>query len=175
MQNFSQKPIAATKATLCIAWASLCFSAVTAASAQAQEPPERLPSFKAMTMAGARWNPQIIKGNVVVVFYWSTTCSVCRDILPELRNNQAGWRNRPFTLVTVNVDRRIEDWQAYERILGTTRANAAGSISLRLDSGQPVPAKLPLTLLVDTQGKVVARYEGRLAPEVWDGVADLMP
>jgi hypothetical protein len=28
---------------------------------------------------------------------------------------------------------------------------------------------------VDAKGKVVARYEGRLAPEVWDGVADLMP
>jgi glutathione peroxidase-family protein len=32
-----------------------------------------------------------------------------------------------------------------------------------------------LTLLVNAQGKVVARFEGRLAPEAWDGVADLLP
>jgi hypothetical protein len=30
-------------------------------------------------------------------------------------------------------------------------------------------------LLVDAKGTVVARYEGRLAPEVWDGVAELLP
>jgi hypothetical protein len=44
-----------------------------------------------------------------------------------------------------------------------------------VDEGRLVPPKLPLTLLVNAQGKVVARFEGRLAPEAWDGVADLLP
>ena len=34
---------------------------------------------------------------------------------------------------------------------------------------------LPLTLLIDSKGRVLQRFEGRLAPEVWDGVADLLP
>lgn len=160
------------KKTLRMGFAALCFSAF---AAQAQAPLSTLAPLKAMTLAGARFDPQQLNGKVAVVFYWSTACSVCRDSLPELRNNQMGWRNKPFALVTVNVDRSSEDWQSYERILASTRQFSPGSMSVRQDSGQSVPSKLPLTLLVDAQGKVVARYEGRLAPEVWDGVADLMP
>jgi hypothetical protein len=128
-----------------------------------------------MTLAGAKFDQKQIEGKVTVLFYWSASCSVCRDSLPELRANQAGWSTKPFALVTVNVDRSSEDWQSYERILSSTRTATPGAMSVRQDSGQPTPSKLPLTLLVDAKGKVVARYEGRLAPEVWDGVADRMP
>jgi hypothetical protein len=48
-------------------------------------------------------------------------------------------------------------------------------LSVRLDDAAPAAQRLPLTLLVDAKGKVIARYEGRLAPEVWDGVAELLP
>jgi hypothetical protein len=37
-----------------------------------------------------------------------------------------------------------------------------------------LPGKLPVTLLLDAKGKVVSRYEGRMAPEAWDGVAELL-
>ena len=116
-----------------------------------------------------------LRGKVAIVFYWSTTCAVCRDSLPELRVNLNGWRDKPFALVTVNVDKNAEDWLAYERIQGKTLMPSKGLISVRLDNGQAPPAKLPLTLLVDAKGKVIARYEGRLAPEAWDGVAEVMP
>jgi hypothetical protein len=100
---------------------------------------------------------------------------VCRDSLPELRANLAGWRDKPFALVTVNVDAKASDWLAYESILSKTKMPPKALYPLRLDEGKPIPPKLPLTLLVNAQGKVVARYEGRLAPEAWDGVADLLP
>ena len=158
--------------SLGIALASLGFTTLTA---QAQAPLSQLPTLKATTLVGAKFDQQQLKGKVAILFYWSSACSVCRDSLPELRANQAGWRDKPFTLVTVNLDRSSEDWQSYERILSSTRTPSSGAISVRQDMGQPVPSKLPLTLLVDANGKVVARYEGRLAPEVWDGVADLLP
>ena len=117
-----------------------------------------------------------IRGKVAIVFYWSTSCAVCRDSLPELRTNTNGWRDKPFALVTVNVDKNASDWLAYERIQGQTQAQQPkGLIAVRQDENKAVPIKLPLTLLVDAKGKIVARYEGRLAPEAWDGVADLMP
>lgn len=131
--------------------------------------------LKAQTRTGESFPLERLKGKISVVFYWSTGCTVCRDSLPELRANMSGWRGKPIVLLTVNVDRKIEDWLSYERILSQTHPSNDGIASLRQMEGQPIPPKLPLTLLVDTQGKVVARFEGRLAPEVWDGVADLMP
>jgi cytochrome oxidase Cu insertion factor (SCO1/SenC/PrrC family) len=132
--------------------------------------------LQAVGADGAKFSTDRIRGKVAIVFYWSTSCAVCRDSLPELRANLNGWRDKPFALVTVNVDKNAEDWQAYEKIQGKTQQMPSkGLIALRQDAGKAAPMKLPLTLLVDAKGKVVARYEGRMAPEVWDGVADLMP
>lgn len=144
------------------------------AGAQAQAPGTAL-DVSAYAMNGERFSLKQIEGKVAIVFFWSTSCAVCRDSLPELRANLAGWRSKPFALVTVNVDRTPNDWLSYERILAQTQAPLKGLISVRQDEGRALPAKLPMTLLVDAKGKVVGRYDGRVAPEAWDGVADLLP
>lgn len=142
-------------------------------SAQAQQAPTPL-QIQATNPQGERFRAQELKGKVAVVFYWSTTCAVCRDSLPEMRANLAGWKSKPFALVTVNVDRRKDDWLAYENLVNVTQMPGKSLISLRQDDAVPAPVKLPLTLLVDAKGNVMARYAGRVAPEVWDAVADLM-
>jgi len=149
-------------------------SAIAQPAALPLTPPPAL-DLQAHGTSGERFQPNQIRDRVAIVFFWSTACAVCRDSLPELRANLAGWRNKPFALVTVNVDRTSSDWLAYERILGQTQTPPKGLFAVRQDETRPQPPKLPLTLLVNTQGKVVARFEGRLAPEAWDGVADLMP
>lgn len=151
--------------------AMLCLVGMAHAQPTAAEPL----SLQAHTLGGERFAPDTLRGKVAIVFFWSTACAVCRDSLPELRANLAGWRDKPFALVTVNVDAKASDWLAYESILSKTKMPPKTLYPLRQDEGRSVPPKLPLTLLVNAQGKVIARYEGRLAPEAWDGVADLMP
>jgi hypothetical protein len=72
------------------------------------------------------------------------------------------------------VDRQAQDWLSYERVLGKFQTAPKGFFSVRQDETVPVPVKLPLTLLVDAKGKVLQRIEGRVAPEVWDSVAELL-
>jgi cytochrome oxidase Cu insertion factor (SCO1/SenC/PrrC family) len=124
---------------------------------------------------GKRVTAAAVRGKVAVVFFWSTNCAVCRDSLPELRANAAGWQDKPFTLLAVNLDTRKEDWLHYEKLVYQTVMPNANWLSVRLNDVAPATQRLPLTLLVDAKGKVIARYEGRLAPEVWDGVAELLP
>ncbi len=124
---------------------------------------------------GQRFNSRALDGTVTVAFFWNSNCAVCRDSLPELRANLAGWKTKPFSLLLVNVDRKADDWLAYEKLVGQTQMNAKGMVSVRLDGELPSGTRLPLTLLIDNQGQVLKRFEGRLAPEVWDGVADLLP
>ncbi|MFM2049852.1 MAG: hypothetical protein RL682_343 [Pseudomonadota bacterium] len=115
------------------------------------------------------------QGKVAVVFIWTTSCAVCRDSLPELRSNLRGWANKPFVLVSTNIDRKTEDWLAYEAAMGLTQNMGNNWVSVHQRADMPPTARLPVTLLVNPQGKVIARYEGRLAPEVWDSVAELLP
>ncbi len=121
------------------------------------------------------------KGRVVMVFYWSTACAVCRDKLPELRANLAGWQGKPFDLVLVSLDRQEADWRAYEQLAAATRAQAvaprslwAGAAGYRDGLGAK-PPRLPLTLVIGPDGRVAQRVEGRMAPEAWDAVAELLP
>ena len=167
MQHFSSH--------LASAWltAVALFVALAAPASVAQSP--------SPTLAVGTQSPQAVSGKVTLVFYWATTCPVCRDSLPELRANQQGWSKKPFALVSVNVDKNRSDWVSYESIMKATQAAKAsppaaaapGWISQFQDTA-PV-GKLPITLLVNTSGKIIARYEGRLAPEVWDVVAELLP
>lgn len=130
--------------------------------------------LQASKLSGEAFAPSELKGRVAVVFYWSTACAVCRDTLAELRNNLEGWRKKPVSVVQVNVDKQAEDWRSYEQIRNVMHKPPPGLLSLRLDAG-PSPARLPLTLVVDAQNRVVRRYEGRVAPEAWNDVADLLP
>lgn len=161
-------------------FALLIAGSATAAHAETKAISSALSTLSAqdiqgVTSKGESFSREQLKGKVAVVFYWSTDCTVCMNSLPELRANAGGWSNKPFVLVTVNVDRSMDDWVAYERILASMQKSPAGVVSLRQADIRAQPAKLPLTLLFDAQGKLVSSYAGRLALDVWDGVADLIP
>ncbi|MBB5205784.1 thiol-disulfide isomerase/thioredoxin [Inhella inkyongensis] len=123
------------------------------------------------------------RGRVVMVVYWASTCAPCRTVLPELRANLRGWKDQPFDLVSVSLDARETDWREYERLAAITQPDAAmRGISLwrgardTQDALQPgSPRKLPLTLVLDAQGREVQRYEGRVPAKAWDAVAELLP
>jgi peroxiredoxin len=118
------------------------------------------------------------RGRVVMLFYWNTSCVVCLEKMPELRANAAGWRARPFVLVLVNTDRRRADVEAYVQAIEPDAVKVpllwAGEVGYR-DTVASRKERLPLTVVLDTQGQVAHRIEGRMAPEAWDAVADLLP
>ncbi|MEY3123738.1 MAG: hypothetical protein RLZZ573_258 [Pseudomonadota bacterium] len=156
------------------AWTFALALALVFGKAQAQSAssaPSQPYTLQATTLERGNFDIGQIKGKVVMVFFWSTNCAVCRSHLPELRANMAGWRNKPFALVTVNVDSKFADWLAYENIAIKTQAVRPISVWTGSDATQ----KLPLTLVLDTSGRVVLRLEGRIAPEAWDSVAELLP
>ena len=155
---------------------------------QAQSPPASAPgtagtryAMRGAEFDGKAFDLAALRGRAVMVFYWSTDCAVCMNKWPELRANAQGWRSKPFTLVSVNVDRAPEAWRDYERLVAGTQARAGNIV--RLWAGDPGysdslsdrPKRLPMTVVIDTKGMVVSRIEGRIAPEAWDSVADLLP
>ncbi|WP_374658901.1 TlpA family protein disulfide reductase [Inhella sp.] len=154
-----------------------------AMSAQAQSPAQAPPPFvlQGPIATGQVFDLARQRGRVVMVFYWATSCAVCRDKLPELRQNMLGWKDKPFDLVTVSVDGKEADWRAYEQLQAVTQPAAAqrvtslwaGARGFRHSLG--ATPKLPLTLVIDAQGQVRQRVEGRMAPELWDEVAELLP
>lgn len=132
------------------------------------------------TLDGSTFNLQALRGRVVMLFFWNTDCVPCVQRMPELRANAAGWRGKPFTLVLVSTDRERQSALAYVRTLRQVDKAAVDTPFLwageqRLGAGLTVPASVPQTLVLDSRGEMVARHVGRIAPEAWDDVAELLP
>lgn len=164
--------------TMSIAWGQTTPSAATSAAAKQLA----TPGIAVVTAPDIEGNPfklSSLKGKVVLVMFWSTGCAVCRDKMPELRNNYAGWAGKPFEMVVVNTDTRVQDFLDYERIISTTVPVKQRFVQLWTgESGYKdnigKPAQLPTAFLIDKNGKVVERYTGRIPAEAWDKIADLL-
>lgn len=157
-------------ATLLAAW-------LLAGAALAQ--PAAAPNVEGRTIEGRPFALATTRGKVVLVLFWSTGCAVCRDKMPELRRNYEGWQGKPFELVLVNVDKRQADLDAYEQIISRTVPLKqrfpqlwAGEAGYRDNLG--AGAQLPAAFLIDRNGRIAERWQGRIPAEAWDRIADLM-
>jgi peroxiredoxin len=169
------KPSTLASLTLALALGAPIFPIAAPAAAQAPD----VPLVAGKTTEGKPFQLASLKGKVVLVMFWSTGCAVCRDKMPELRQNYEGWGGKPFEMVLVSTDRKMQDVQEYERIISRTVPLKqrfvqlwAGEPGYRDNLGRP--AQLPSTYVIDKGGKVVEHYQGRIPAEAWDRIADLL-
>lgn len=139
---------------------------------------QTMPSLQGNTTDGKPFELSSLKGKVVLLMFWSTSCSVCRDKMPEIRQNHDGWSGKPFEVVLVSTDKRVKDLDDYERVLARTVPSRTPQVWLwsgntfYKDNLGP-HAQLPATYVIDKAGKVVERYAGRIPAEAWDKISEL--
>jgi peroxiredoxin len=155
-----------------------CFFALAAVAApvfaQAQTP-----LVEGKTLEGRPFQLANLQGKVVLVMFWSTDCAVCRDKMPELRQNYEGWQGKPFEMVLISTDRKMKDLEDYEKIISRTVPLKQRFVQLwagetGYKDSLARPAQLPAAFLIDKTGKIVERYQGRIPPEAWDRIAELL-
>jgi thiol-disulfide isomerase/thioredoxin len=172
-----------------VAAACICTGLYASRDAQAQtstatvNASEVIPAISGTTLEKKAFRLAALKGKVVLVMFWSTDCAVCRDKMPELRENVQGWADKPFEMVLISVDKRMRDVDSYNAILN--QAVPMKQRFTQLWTGDPgykdnlsgadwQRSQLPAALLIDKQGKLVERFNGRIPAEVWDKIADLL-
>lgn len=165
--------------------ALIALGMATPSRAQTPPPPTKAesvapaPRIEGKTVEGKSFRLSSLKGKVVLLLYWSTDCAVCRDKMPELRNNYEGWASKPFEMVAVSTDRRMQDVVEYERIIARTVPIRQRFVQLWMGESSYSDnlgkhAQLPAAYLIDKSGNIVERYVGRIPPEAWDRIADLL-
>ena len=155
---------------------ALFVPAALAQTTPSTSPPQQL---RGSTLDGKTFDLQALRGKVVMVVFWSTECAVCRDKMPELRANVKGWMGQPFELVSVSTDRQRSNALTYTQLVNATvPANQrfttlwTGESQYRDSFG--TPGQLPAAYLLDKTGQLVEQYHGRIPPEAWDRIADLL-
>ena len=131
------------------------------------------------TLEGQAYDMKADQGKVVLVFFWSTDCAVCRDKMPELRLNFEAWREKGFQLVAVNTDKVLSAVQEYQAILDRMVPKAQrfpslwrGAAAHRDSFGSVV--QMPTAFVLDRKHRPVKEIRGRIAPSLWDDIAELV-
>ena len=128
-------------------------------------PPEKtdvvgraVPSFEGDLLAGGHLASTDLQGKVVLLTFFASWCSPCRQELPELPKLQDQYEPRGFTIVAVGVDRKPED---VTRFLEGVPVNFP--VLLDPDSrvlGQFDVVSMPTAFVIDREGQVRSRHRG---------------
>jgi thiol-disulfide isomerase/thioredoxin len=116
------------------------------------------------------------RGAVLVVNFWATWCTPCRNELPSLEQLRDAFRGRPFAVLTVNVgdgESRVKRFLAEVplRLPVLLDRNGEAQRAWRVRG-------LPATFVLDPEGAIRHWYIGELdwaQPEVLRAIESLLP
>ncbi len=105
------------------------------------------------------------RGKLLLVNIWATWCAPCKEEMPALSNLQAKLGGDDFAVLPISVDRAgLEKSGAFLKDIGADNLPLLLEQSGRLNQTLDVMG-LPATLIIDAQGREVARMIG---PAEWD-------
>jgi peroxiredoxin len=133
----------------------------------APRPPERRPDFSLPDLEGIERNISDWDGQILVVNFWATWCSPCRQEIPDFIELQAEYGNRGVQFLGVAVD-RPEEAAAFASEFGLNYPSLVGeaeALEVNAAFGNSIGA-LPYTAIVDRAGRVVFSHRGILKKEL---------
>ena len=119
-------------------------------------------TFDEVTSDGTSVSSEDYLGSVMVVNFWFAACPPCRVEAPELAEYA---NNAPegVEFLGVNVYDDVAAAESFEKTYGIPYPSvldaANGSMRLAFAGGLP-PSGVPVTLIVDKEGRVAGRYSG---------------
>ncbi|MDH5752935.1 MAG: TlpA family protein disulfide reductase [Deltaproteobacteria bacterium] len=132
-----------------------------------KKPMEAL-EFKTVDDKGNEVSLSDFKGKVVFLNFWATWCPPCVREMPAMERLQSAMRGQPFVILAMNQAEKPETVQKFKEKTGFT-------FRLLMDKGARIGIdyganSLPMTYIIDAQGKIISRAVG---PREWDGEAGI--
>jgi thiol:disulfide interchange protein DsbD len=132
-------------------------AATGAASASSAEP---LPAASLNLIDGGTLNLQSLAGKVVVVDFWATWCVPCLSEIPMFNQLGRDYKARGLEIVAISLDeegaQKVKPFlkahpMDYTQVIGDAGVAAAFNVA---------DSSLPVTLVVDKQGRIRFRHVG---------------
>ncbi len=125
---------------------------------------ERLPQEMLRGLNGPTLALAAFRGRPLIINVWASWCGPCRQEMASLE--RLAWRNegRDFAIIGISTD---DDAQQALALLQATHATISHFIDVRQQmEGVLGASRIPVTVLVDARGRLLARIYGA---QQWDG------
>ena len=118
------------------------------------------PDTSVTTLDGATLNTKDLRGKVVLVNFWATTCTICMHEMPKVIDIYKHFKDRGFETVAVAMDYDnpvwIRDFNARAKLPFIVAQDKTGAAAKAFGDVQFTPT----TFLIDKRGRIVQRYLG---------------
>ena len=122
------------------------------------------PTFELLDLEGRPVKLESLRGQVVLLNFWSTLCAPCMAEMPSLNRLSAVLQDKGLRVVSVAIDSNDRPVREYAQKTGI-------SFTVLLDRDKEVffddyaGPSLPATYLLDRNGVIVEKFTGL---QVWD-------
>jgi cytochrome c biogenesis protein CcmG, thiol:disulfide interchange protein DsbE len=128
-------------------------------AANAMKVGDRAPDFVRADLAKKPVQLSEYRGKLVLLNFWATWCAPCREEMPAFSQWQREYGTRGLQIIGVSMD---DDADAVKQFLAeypVSYSIVMGDAKLAESFGGVLG--LPLTFLIDQEGRVVARFQGQ--------------
>src|SRR5579864_2688038 len=163
-------------ATLLVVLAALCTTAVPLSAGEGLQPATQrkpAPSFSLTDDKDAKVALADFKGKVVLVNFWATWCHGCKQEIPWYMAFADKYRGRGFVVIGVSMDE--DGWKAVRPFLQEKKLNYTVVIGSDALANQYGLDSMPLSVLIDRDGKIAASHSGVVEKDNWEqGIQQLL-
>jgi thiol-disulfide isomerase/thioredoxin len=103
------------------------------------------------------------RGKPLIINVWASWCGPCREEMGSLQRLARRYGGRQFNIIGISTDDYLDRAELFVKVNGAAFSNYIDS-KLVLENMLGAE-RLPLTLLVDPQGRVIAKFYGA---KEWD-------
>jgi peroxiredoxin len=118
------------------------------------------PRAEFVTIQGEKLSTDSLRGKVVLVNFWSTSCDVCMAEMPKIADTYRKYRDRGFETVAVAMSydppNYVLAYAVNHRLPFRVSLDPVGNVARGFGDVDATPT----TFVLDRRGKVVARYVG---------------
>jgi len=141
---------------------ALLMATAAALAGGAAAPDFQLNDARGRTVSLARY-----RGKVVVLDFWATWCHGCKTEIPWFMEFAKRYRKQGLEVIGVAMDE--DGWKSVQPYVRTTKMNypvVVGDAAVARQFG--AAENLPVTLLIDRQGKIAESHTGVVDRDAWE-------
>ena len=115
-----------------------------------------------MTLDGKKIGPGELRGKLVLVNFWATSCGICLQEMPDLISTYQRYRNRGFEVIAVAMDydepEQIRAYVAKHRLPFPVVFDRDGTLAREYEGVRATPT----SFLIDRSGRRISKTVGIL-------------